>query len=71
MASRAVDKMLRFFNEGQEAVLSETAEITPRPKAEEEDGWRWDSMNEKLEIIDVDELVGASGKVDDGTWRGI
>lgn len=71
MATRTLDKIIRFFEGGQEAIL---CEIVVEQAADENDDLNtlgnWDSLKEKLEDGGIEKLleVGIGAGEDDSEW---
>ena len=71
MASRTLDKIVRFFEEGQSEVLKDiVVEDEPESEDELDKLGFWDSLTEKVETGNMDKLleVGIGTGADDSEW---
>jgi hypothetical protein len=70
MATRTLEKMVRFFEEGQSAILADIVFQEPEPEEELEALGNWDDLNEKMRGQDIEKLmeVGIGTGADDSEW---
>jgi len=72
MATRTLDRIMRFFESGQQVILSETKLDEPPEKEEDDlDGLgNWDDLKEQIESGDMEKLVeiGIGTGADDSEW---
>jgi hypothetical protein len=71
MAIRTVDKIIHFFEEGQEVILRDTVVQPPEPDEDEVDALgKWDTLKTELESGAVEKLleVGIGAGADDSEW---
>jgi hypothetical protein len=70
MASRTLDKIVRFFEEGQSEVLKDIVLDEPESEDELDKLGFWDSLTEKVETGNMDKLleVGIGTGADDSEW---
>ena len=71
MASRTLDKIVRFFEGGQSAILAESV-VEQEPEAEDElNGLgNWDDLKEKIDSGDIERFLEAGIGIgaDDSEW---
>lgn len=71
MATRTLEKIIRFFEGGQRAILGETV-VTEEPEGDDELNalGNWDDLREKMESGDMERLleVGIGAGEDDSEW---
>jgi len=71
MATRTLDKIIHFFEGGQEVILRETVVEPPETEDEALDALgNWDDLKAKLESGRIDKLleVGIGAGADDSEW---
>jgi hypothetical protein len=70
MASRTLDKIVRFFEEGQSEVLKDIVLDEPESEDDLDKLGFWDSLTEKVETGNMDKLleVGIGTGADDSEW---
>lgn len=74
MATRTLEKIIRFFEGGQSAILEEAVVDEPEPEEEEaalDELGNWDDLREKIiqsEDMERFRQIGISTDADDSEW---
>ena len=71
MATRTLDKIVKFFEGGQAAILEEiVVEEEPEPEASLDALWNWEELKEKIDCGDTERFVevGIGTGADDSEW---
>lgn len=71
MATRTLEKIVKFFEGGQSAILEETVvEEEPEPEDSLDALWNWEELREKIDCGDTERFieVGIGTGADDSEW---